>query len=119
MRNRNPFRDALNGILAAYRSERNLRIHITIAILTITLGFFMCLSLIEWCLIALCIALVVTAELINTAIEVWVDLVSPDQNPLAGKAKDVAAGAVLVAVAFSAFIGGIIFIPKLWLFFSR
>jgi diacylglycerol kinase len=58
--------------------------------------------------------LVFSAEMINTAIEHLVDLVSPHSHPLAGKAKDVAAGAVLVAAVFSAIVGLIIFVPKGW-----
>ncbi|WP_449046310.1 diacylglycerol kinase [Parapedobacter sp.] len=113
-RKRNPFTDAFNGIVASYRSERNLRIHIALALVAIILGCWFGLSRAEWCWIALCIAMVVVAELVNTAIEAWIDLVSPQEHPLAKKAKDAAAGAVLVAAAFAAVVGGIIFFPKAW-----
>src|SRR5690606_17166031 len=113
MTKRNPFKDALNGIKAAYRSERNLRIHAAVAFVVVVLGFLLGLTRVEWCLIALCIALVVSTELINTAIEAWVDMVSPNQHPLARKAKDTAAGAVLISAAFAVLTGGIIFVPKL------
>ena len=115
MNKRNPFKDALNGISAAYRSERNLRIHVAVAVVVIVFGFLLGLTRAEWCWVALCIALVITTELINTAIEAWVDLVSPDRQPLAGKAKDIAAGAVLIVATFAVLTGGIIFIPKLWM----
>lgn len=118
MNKRNPFRDAFNGITAAYRSERNLRIHIAVTLAAIALGVVLGLTPTEWCWIALCIALVIMAELFNTAIEACVDLISPEQHPLAGKAKDTAAGAVLVAVGFAVLTGGIIFIPKLWTIIS-
>ncbi len=114
-RKRNPFADALNGIVASYRSERNLRIQIALAPVAVALGLWLHLSWGEWCLIALCMALVVVTELLNTAVEAWVDVVSPDEHPLAKKAKDAAAGAVLVAAAFAVVIGGIIFFPKLWM----
>lgn len=113
-RKRNPFSDAFRGLIAAYRGERNLRIHIAVTLITIILSLWLDVSREEWYWIALCITLVITAELFNTAIEACVDLVSPENRPLAGKAKDVAAGAVLVVVIFAVIIGGIIFFPKLW-----
>lgn len=116
-RKHSPFGNALNGIIASYRSERNLRIHIALALVAVGLGAWLRLSSVEWCWIALCIALVILTELINTAIEAWVDLVSPDEHPLAKKAKDAAAGAVLVAAAFSAVVGTLIFLPRLWIRF--
>ncbi|MEC3881538.1 diacylglycerol kinase family protein [Parapedobacter sp. 10938] len=113
-RKRNPFADAFNGIVASYHSERNLRIHIALALVAIVLGLWLGLSGTEWCWIALCITQVVVAELVNTAIEAWVDTVSPNEHPLAKKAKDAAAGAVLVAATFAVVVGGIILLPKLW-----
>jgi len=62
----------------------------------------------------MCIGMVVGAEMINTAIENVVDLASPDQHPLAGKAKDIAAGAVLICAIISVIIGLLIFVPKGW-----
>ncbi|MFB2119191.1 diacylglycerol kinase family protein [Parapedobacter sp. 2B3] len=114
-RKRNPFADAFNGMLAAYRTERNLRVHAALAVVAIALGGWLGLDRWEWCWIALCITLVVMAELVNTAIETCVDLVSPTEHPLAKKAKDAAAGAVLVTAFFAVMVGGIIFLPKLWL----
>jgi len=111
---RNPFINALQGIAASYRSERNLRIHAAMALLAVVLGLWLHISRAEWCWVALCIALVVVAELINTAIEAVVDLVSPHEHPLAKKAKDTAAGAVLVAAGFAVVVGVIVFFPKLW-----
>ncbi len=114
-RKRNPFSNALNGIVASYGSERNLRIHTTIALVAVALGAWLGLSPGEWCWVALCIALVIMAELINTAIEACVDVASPNEHPLAKKAKDAAAAAVLVVAAFSFTIGVLIFLPKLWI----
>ncbi|HWK58949.1 MAG TPA: diacylglycerol kinase family protein [Parapedobacter sp.] len=116
-RKHNPFADAFNGIVATYRSERNLRIHMILALVAVALGVWLRLAPGEWCWIAVCIALVIMAELINTAIEAWVDMVSPNEHPLAKKAKDAAAGAVLVAAVFSATVGTLIFLPKLWIRF--
>jgi|SRR5690606_13874448 len=114
MSKRNPFNDAFNGIVATYRSERNLRIHVGVALVTVALGLWLDVSAREWCWIALCITLVLMTELINTSIEAWVDLTSPNKHPLAKKAKDAAAGAVLITAVFAALVGGIIFLPKLW-----
>ena len=81
------------------------------------MGYFLQLSATEWCLIMICMALVLTAEALNTAIEYLTDLASPEFHPLAGKAKDVAAGSVLIAVIICGGVWGIIFLPKLLVYF--
>jgi diacylglycerol kinase len=108
------FRNAFRGVATVFRTEKNMRIHLTVTVLVIVFGWILCISITEWLLCLLCFGLVFTAEMVNTAIENIVDLVSPRQNKLAGKAKDIAAGAVLVSAIISACIGLIIFIPKLW-----
>ena len=108
------FRLAILGILTAIKQERNVKIHLVITILVIVLGLLNDLSKQEWMLIAFCIGLVISLELINTAIERVVDLVTSEYHPLAKEAKDIAAGAVFVAAILSIVIGGIIFIPKIW-----
>lgn len=102
------------GIREVFGSEANMKIHIVITILVIICGFVFDISLIEWMFCLLCVGLVVAAEMMNTAIENVVDLASPEQNPLAGKAKDIAAGAVLICAIVSVIIGLLIFIPKGW-----
>ena len=119
MNKRNPFVNAFNGIVVSYRSERNLRIHIALALAAVGLGIWTDLTRWEWCWIALCIALVIMAELVNTAIETCVDLVSPNEHPLAKRAKDAAAGAVLIAAVFAVIVGGAIFLPRLWSMFHQ
>lgn len=96
------------------RSTPNARIHLLAAIAAIALGIFLSISNTEWCILALSIAMVFCAEAFNTALEQLTDLVSPGQHPLAGKAKDLAAGAVLLAALGAAATGLIIFAPKLW-----
>ena len=113
----NPFRNALIGILETYRSERNFKIHVIIALVAVGLALWLEVSDMEWCWIALCIAIVFLAELLNTAIEALVDLASSDYHPLAKKAKDAAAGSVLIAAVFSFIVGCVIFLPKLWFLF--
>jgi diacylglycerol kinase (ATP) len=103
----------INGLLNAIQTERNLRIHLIIAVLVAIIGRYLHLSFIEWCFIIGCFGLVIGAELMNTAIEKLVYIVSPDINPKAGLVKDIAAGAVLICAITAAIIGCVIFIPKL------
>src|SRR5690242_18880924 len=105
------FRHAWKGISLAFISERNVKIHFAIATLTIAGGFYCNITSTEWCIIILCIGLVLALELINTAIENLTDLVTQEWKPLAGKVKDVAAGAVLIA-SLSALIIGVILFSK-------
>lgn len=100
---------AFKGIKDLFVTQRNAQIHFTVSILVIISGFFFNISTIEWIICILLIGLVLAAEAINTALEYLTDLVSPDYNELAGKAKDVAAAAVLLLAIAAAIIGGIIF----------
>lgn len=95
-----------------FASEANIQIHLFVSILVIICGIIFKISTSEWLICLLCMGLVFGLEMMNTAIEKLVDLVSPAKNALAGKVKDIAAGAVLIAVFFSVVIGLIIFIPK-------
>lgn len=104
---------AAAGLKAAFVSERHIRIHCAIALLAIVAGLLLSLSASEWLWILLCIALVIGAELFNTALEALTDLATPDYHPLAKKAKDVAAGAVVLCVLFAIVAGLLIFLPKL------
>ena len=99
------FRYAFAGLLAAWRSERNLRIHAVVAVAVVVAGAVLRLPAAAWAIVFITIALVVTAELLNAAIETVVDLVSPDDHPLAKRAKDIAAAAVLVAVTGAVAVG--------------
>ena len=103
---------AWNGIKSVFKSEPNMKIHGVVATLVIICGILFDISIKEWLLCLLCFGFVISMEMMNTAIENIIDLVSPDHNYLAGKAKDVAAGAVLISAIISAIIGLIIFIPK-------
>lgn len=88
---------AIEGILWAVKTQRHMLFHLVAAILVLVAALALRLTLHEFALLALAITLVLFAELVNTAIEVTIDLVSPDFHPLAQRAKDVAAGAVLLA----------------------
>ena len=102
---------AFQGIRTALL-QQNMKVHVVCAIAVIIAGFVTGLSPIEWSILVIVISLVISLEMINTAIEAIVDLASPTIHPLAKIAKDVAAGSVLVFAIVSVIIGGLIFIPK-------
>lgn len=108
----NSFKYAIEGFISSFKTERNMKIHVLAMIIVVILGMYLNLSLIEWCFIAISIALVIGAELFNTAIETIVDMISPQKNPKAKLAKDISAAAVLAFAIGSAIIGLIIFVPK-------
>jgi len=107
------FAYALQGLLEAIRTQFNIRFHFVATVVVLGMGFYFDLSIFEWCFILLSIGLMLTAELLNTAIEYLTDFVSPEYNDLAGKVKDIAAAAVLCAALVSAVVGLIIFVPKI------
>ncbi len=113
MNRKNAFVNAFHGIRAAFRDERNFRIHTVVALLALLTGYCLRLSATEWLWVSLAMAMVMAAELINTAIEALFDFVSPGEHPLAKKAKDTAAAAVLIAAVFALVVGLVIFGPKL------
>ena len=106
------FKYAFEGIITTIKEERNMFIHFLIAIIVVITGVYVRLSLNEWFICLLLFALVFSLELINTAIENTVDLVTTKKNKKAKLAKDAAAGAVLIAAIFASIIGIIIFLPK-------
>ncbi len=110
----NSFRYAITGIVSLIVSQPNARIHLLAAVVVILAGWRFELDRAEWCLLALAITVVLMAEAFNTALEHLTDLVSPEHHPLAGKAKDVAAGAVLLAAIGAMTVGAIIFLPKIF-----
>ncbi len=110
---------AFKGISTLLRTQENAKIHVIAMIAVVMAGYMLGLSVTEWLFIVFACSLVLAAEAFNTAIEFIVDLVSPDYHPLAGKAKDVAAAAVLIIASGVAIAGLIIFIPKIWLFFQK
>jgi len=104
---------AFRGIIAAFATQRNFRVHLPVVLAVTVAGFLFKLNPAEWVLILLAAGLVLSLELVNTAIESLVDLVSPGYDKKAGRIKDIAAGAVLVAAVVSVFIGLIVFLPKI------
>ena len=109
----NSFKYAIEGFISSFKTERNMKIHVLAMILVVVLGFLLKISLIEWFVCIIAIAVVLAGELFNTAIETIVDMVSPEKNDKAKLAKDISASAVLVLTIGAAIIGLIIFIPKI------
>ncbi|HJA18289.1 diacylglycerol kinase family protein [Mediterraneibacter catenae] len=110
---------AFEGIWTGIRNERNMKIH-CLAIIVVTLtGTLFQITAMEWCICLLLFALVAALELVNTAIEAVVDLVTEEKKPLAKIAKDTAAGAVLFAAIISVIIGCIIFLPYVLELFEK
>ena len=104
---------ALDGIQYTIVRERNFRIEFLAAIVVTIMSYVLKVTLIEWCILVLTIGIVLALELVNTAIERTVDLVTKDYLELAKAAKDVSAGAVFIMSLFSVVIGILIFMPKL------
>ncbi len=107
------FKFAINGIYQAVRTQHSIWVQLSIALMVIVLGWWFEISTAEWLFILFAIGFVLSAEIFNSAIESLVDLVSPEYNSLAGKIKDMAAGAVLVAAITAAIVGLLIFVPRI------
>lgn len=103
---------AFEGIFTCIRKERNMKIHCVMTLLVILAGFIFHISVTEWCICLTLFGLVMALELVNTAVEAVVDLVTSERRPLAKIAKDTAAGAVLIAAIMAAIAGLVIFLPK-------
>jgi diacylglycerol kinase len=117
MRSRNildSFRFAFSGLWYALRTQRNTRIHLTVAVTVIMLGVWLGLSFTQWAVLALTIGFVLVGEMLNTVAETLVDLVSPGYHPLAKIVKDVTAGAVLLTAIVSVIVGLLVLGPSLW-----
>jgi diacylglycerol kinase (ATP) len=105
---------AWQGVAYMLRTQGNAWIQIAITLVVTAAGVWFRLSVAEWCAVVLAIAAVWIAEALNTAIEAVVDLASPGRHELAGRAKDVAAGAVLVSIAAAAIVGLVVFGRRFW-----
>ena len=103
---------AFEGIFAVIKKERNMKIHCCMMILVIAAGIFFQISVIKWCLCFSLFGLIMALEMVNTAVESVVDLVTEERRPLAKLAKDAAAGAVLIASIMAAVAGVMIFVPE-------
>lgn len=106
------FSFAFSGLVDTFKSEVNFRFHVFAMVVAIALGWFFSISTIEWLWLFLSIALVLAFELMNTALEAICDKVSLNHDPFIKKAKDAAAGAVLIVSAFALLVGVFIYLPK-------
>ncbi len=109
----NSFTYPIKGLKYAYKNEQNLVVDVGVALLVIIFGFIFRVSTMEWAILVLTIGLVISCELINTAIEAVVDLVTEDYHPLAKVAKDTSAAAVFIFAIVAVIVGIIIFLPKI------
>lgn len=107
------FRHAIRGIKYLIKSEHNARIHLVATVLVILLGKYLNINQLEWISITIAIVLVWVTEAINTSFELLADHVVKEYNELIGKAKDVAAGAVLISSIGSVVVGILVFVPYL------
>lgn len=107
------FTFAFHGIVRAYKTQQNFKVHLLATFFALVLATILKVSPMEWLWITLSIALVLGAELMNTAIELLADRVSVERHPLIRGAKDCAAGAVLLMAVFALVCGCVIFLPKI------
>lgn len=112
------FAFAWNGLRICFLNELNFRIHILLALIAVVLGVLLNVSTLEWIATGFCIALVISMEMLNTAMEKLCDVVHKDFHPGIKKVKDIAAGAVLVSAIFSFVTGLVIYLPKLIVYFK-
>lgn len=98
------------GIAQGLKGERNFRVMLAVAAVAVALGFQQGISRLEWVAVVLCVGLVLSLELVNTAGERLVDILSPEHDPRYGRVKDILAGAVLVASMAAAVVGILVFL---------
>lgn len=103
---------AFEGIFTGIKKERNMKIHCLAVLCVVAAGFVFRISVSEWCICLILFGVILSLELVNTAMEAVVDLVTEERRPLAKLAKDTAAGAVLIAAIMAAGVGLLIFVPK-------
>lgn len=107
------FKYAIEGLIYGIKNERNIKIHFSIMLIVIIMGFLINISLIEWCICLILFGLVISLEYVNTALESVVDICSLEINELAKRSKDLAAASVFLVAFISFVIGLIIFLPKI------
>ncbi len=112
------FKYAFEGINDLFAHHPNAQVHLFALIVVVVAGVLLSISRAEWCLVIICIGIVVAAEAFNTAIEYTVDWISLEQHPMAKKIKDMAAAGVLLTTFAAVGVGLLIFLPKLFLFFD-
>lgn len=109
---------AFQGFRIAIKTERNIKVMLAGGLFAIVAGIAIGIDMLSWAIVILCCGLVIAAELVNTAIETVVDLVSPEYHPLAGRAKDISAGAVWLLCLAVAIVGIIVYARALLMRFG-
>lgn len=109
------FGHALAGIWHALRTQQNMRIHLTAMLSVVIVGLYLNLDAVRWAILALTIGMVLVAEMFNTVAEAAMDAATTEFHPLVKIAKDVAAGAVLIAAIVAVIVGLLVLGPLLWL----
>ena len=107
------FADAMHGIATAARDQESLWIHFAFALAVVVLGVFLRVDAWQWCVLAICVAIVISLELVNSAIERLVKTLHPEHDAGLAETLHMAAGAVLVAALGSTVVGLIVFIPPI------
>ncbi|MEK7105016.1 MAG: diacylglycerol kinase family protein [Patescibacteria group bacterium] len=108
------FLNAFRGMYVFYKTSRHFYVLIFSAIAVIIFGFYFKVSSFEWIALIFSIGFVIVSEVFNTAIEIDIDLTSPDYHPFARDTKDVAAAAVVLSIFTAAIVGLIVFLPKIF-----
>ncbi len=101
------------GLKTAIKSERSMKFHLFFTVLVFIAGGLFRISIVEWVLVTICVGMVISLEIVNTAIERLVDVVSTERRPELGQIKDIAGGAVLVGAIIAVIVGALIFLPKI------
>lgn len=114
MRSARSFGPAVAGIGSIVRTQPNIRFQMLAGGVVVAVAAWLRVPAVHWAILLLCVGLVLSLELMNSAVEAVVDLASPELHPLAKASKDAAAGAVLVASIFSAIVGVLLLGPPLW-----
>lgn len=109
---------AWQGLKTLVREEHNARIHVAAAVVAVAAGFAFGISPLEWCVVLICVGLVISAEALNSAVEALADRITTDRDPFIGKAKDFGAAAVTVLAVTAVIAGIIVFLPYIIRLFS-
>jgi undecaprenol kinase len=108
------FTYAMNGLKEVFKSERNFRLHLLSTILVFIVGTLYNITIGEWIAVVIVVGLVITAEILNTAIEEIINYIKPEIHPAAKRIKDLAAAGVFVSSLTALVVGLIIFLPKVF-----
>ena len=111
----NTFKNARKGMRLSFKSEQNIRVHIICGALALALGFALHFSAVRFCILLLTIVMVISAEMMNSAIEFALDSIYHNKySRMVGMAKDIAAGAVMIVTVVALMVGTLLFVPPIY-----